>query len=168
MLLLAACRVVEATSIYELGCSMGATTLNLALNLPGAHITTVDIARQPIRDYDGALRPDGTPFAASITELTLDTFTWEPPQKVADLVFVDAAHDYDSVVNDTQLAILLSASQHLACIAWHDYNNPAYPDVTRFLDKLSSEQTICHVEDSQMCFWFNDWQDERVKGIINA
>lgn len=40
----------------------------------------------------------------------------------------------------------------MSCIAWHDYGNPNYPDNTNYLNNLSEELSIFHVEETMVCF----------------
>ena len=38
-----------------------------------------------------------------------------------------------------------------ACILWHDYRNRDYPDLTEYLESISENQTILHIEDTMLC-----------------
>lgn len=59
------------------------------------------------------------------------------PAESFDLVFVDGAHDYDSVLADARAAARLLAPGGL--LAFHDYRSPIDPDVTRAVDAYLSE-----------------------------
>lgn len=152
MLLLAAVKIVNAKSIYEFGTSVGATTLNMAMN-SDADITTIDRERLP-RDYDG------TEYANRITELTCDSHDLAPVMGVADLIFIDGGHDYETVAQDSLLAASMVHSG--GCIIWHDYHNPNEPDVTKFINTIQSASPLYHVEDSWMVFWFSEDVRERL------
>ena len=40
------------------------------------------------------------------------------------------------------------------CIAWHDYGNPRYPELTAYLDSQSLRYDLCAVGDTMLVFWF--------------
>jgi predicted O-methyltransferase YrrM len=63
--------------------------------------------------------------ARKITRKTgrISTKLFEPDEKY-DLIFVDADHDYASVMNDTEVAFNVLAEQGV--ILWHDYRQDAY------------------------------------------
>lgn len=49
-----------------------------------------------------------------------------------DVIFVDGAHNFESVVRDTQLA--MSIVKFGGVIAWHDYRCPDYPEVAEAME----------------------------------
>lgn len=53
-----------------------------------------------------------------------------------DMVFIDGAHDYDSVVAD--IAAWLPKARRLIC--GHDYNHPGYPGVKAAVDEVFGER----------------------------
>ncbi len=54
-----------------------------------------------------------------------------------DLIFIDAQHDAASVERDTRLALACLAPGRV--LAWHDYGEPAHPDVKAVVDRLAAE-----------------------------
>ncbi len=146
MLLIAAAKSVNAVDSYEFGTSYGATTLNLAMNV-GA-VTTIDMSRRPVRDYDGS------EFAENIREEIVNSHEYDAKPECADFVFIDGGHDYDTISIDTKNAFKMI--RQVGCIAWHDYGHPLFPDVTKYLDELSETIDIFHVQDSWVCLWFSE------------
>lgn len=167
-LLLAAAKLVNAKRVFEFGTFKGATTLNLALNLPGSEIFTFDLAPA----LSGSVKQDGYHAAISrqhfeqkmmefdqVThgarihriEDESSRFDSSPYHGKIDLVFVDGGHDRATLDADTRNAFAMAPN---GCIAWHDYGNPEYPDVKEYLD--SRPEPIFHIEESRMCFWFAD------------
>lgn len=67
-----------------------------------------------------------------------------------DFIYIDADHTYQGVLRDTELAMLVVA--HGGIIAWHDYTNPATPDVTRFLEELAEKRELTVVPPSWISF----------------
>ena len=148
------CRVVKSAhpmSVFELGTFDGRTTLNLAANSPvGATVHTLDLPRQSIgssaapihahevryadKDVSGS-RYKGSDVESKIVQHYGDSDTWDftPYYGKVDLVFVDASHAYDYVINDSLHAIhMLRGSE--GAILWHDYSR--WDGVTRALNEL--------------------------------
>lgn len=68
------------------------------------------------------------PFRACVREIAHEL------ERPFDLVFIDGAHDYESVVSDIEVARSLLAPGGL--IAFHDYQSMVDPDVTRAVNEL--------------------------------
>ena len=158
----ALCRTYVPKSIFEIGTFNGRTTLNLALNsdarvftldLPGNSSAAMPIAggdekyiRLPVRG--GHFQGRGLP----ITQLIGDSarFDFSPWYGQIDLVFVDGAHDYGYVVNDTDVALRLLKPEG-GVIIWHDYG--VWPGVTRALMELGErrpELRLMQVKDTSL------------------
>ena len=76
----------------------------------------------------------GKMFANTYVELMFaDTMKYDRGGEQHDLVFIDGAHDYEHVKNDTELAV----SWKPKIICWHDYNN-GNEDVTKWLNELAA------------------------------
>jgi predicted O-methyltransferase YrrM len=142
-LLLAAAKLVNAKRVFEFGTFKGATTLNLALNLPGAEIFTFDLAPclagSVKQDYYHAaisrqhfeqqtMEFDRVQHGAQIHRIEDESLRFDssPYHGSMDLVFVDGGHDRATLDADTRNAFLMAPH---GCVAWHDYGNPEYPDV---------------------------------------
>lgn len=176
-LLVAAIRLVNASRIFEFGTFLGSTTLNLALNIPSdGQVLTLDLDKQstnqakqdpadvPITQAHLAAKPSldflGSSVSGKVKMLTGNstTFEFSPWKRSMDLVFIDGGHDYDTVKSDTENALELVSMSKPSCILWHDYGNATYGDLSSYLDNLSTQMEIFHIEDTMLCIWFNDPQ----------
>jgi hypothetical protein len=143
-LLIAAARIVNAKTILEIGTSLGYTTMHLAMNT-NAIIETVDIEQKPVVFDEN--HPRICRVIGNSANLAIDQ---------TDFVFIDGDHSYEGVSKDTAIAFKCEPK----VIAWHDYSEPTTPGVTQFLDDISEEFTIYHVEDTKLAFWFSRGLDE--------
>ena len=163
VLLIAAMKAVNARRIFEFGTFRGATTLNLAMNAPpGAEIFTFDLdptlkveqdARHAeiTRQHFEAPKMEFEGIFHSIRQIQGDSHSFDAhPHAPVDFVFVDGGHELRTIRADTQNAIFMKPK----AIAWHDYGNADYPDVQQYLDGLSEHETLFHIEESRLCFWF--------------
>jgi predicted O-methyltransferase YrrM len=148
------CRLVRAALphvMFELGTFDGRTTLNLAANSPSdSKVVTLDLPREGIIDAaapihahevryadkgESGARFKGSDVAAKIEQLYGDsgTFDFTPYYNRVDVVFVDASHTYEYVINDSLHAIQMLRGGH-GTILWHDYSR--WDGVTRALNEL--------------------------------
>ena len=67
-----------------------------------------------------------------------------------DLIFIDGAHDYESVKFDTELSRKLLAPAGV--LIWHDYNHPRNPDVMKYIHEVNAADTIVHVKKTWLCY----------------
>jgi predicted O-methyltransferase YrrM len=138
---------VQARRVFEFGTYKGVSTAQLALNLPGeGRVFTLDLPEElesgilrvdkPVERQiaaesgKGALVPED--LRSRITFLQADSaaFDTTPYRESMDLAFVDGAHSYDYVRNDTVKALELLRPG--GAIAWHDCA-PNHRDVVRAL-----------------------------------
>jgi len=153
----------------EIGTFDGRTTLNLALNsdaqvftldLPGNMETVFQVKgsneKYMKKQSSGARFSSpphtGLPCVERITQLYGDSasFDFSPWYGKIDLVFVDGAHSYEYVVNDTNIALRLLSPEG-GIIVWHDYM--VWPDVTRALHELKEKMPslpLVHVRDTSL------------------
>jgi predicted O-methyltransferase YrrM len=166
LLLVAAMKSVNARRIFEFGTYYGATTLNLALNCTGeSRVYTLDlpvdhtITQHPedarvTREHFalGAMQYMGSRVESKITALTGNSavFDFSPFRSSMDFIFIDGGHDLGTVKSDTENAFFMLRSG--GCIAWHDYRNPNYPELTAYLESLPF--TLFAVQESMLVFWF--------------
>jgi predicted O-methyltransferase YrrM len=165
----ALCRTHRPETIFEIGTFDGRTTLNLAANcdaqvltldLPAGHATKFAVVGADNRYVDkpasGARFTSAPnchlPEARRITQLYGDSasFDFTPWHGKMDLVFVDGAHSYDFVINDTRVALRLLKPAG-GVIVWHDYG--VWPDVAKALDDLLTEMPglpLQHVRDTSL------------------
>jgi len=116
-------------TVFEIGTAFGSTTLLIAQNVgETTKIFTMDLppdnSFHRLGDNVGsAFR--GTEYEKQITLLLGDSqrFDFAPCFKKIDLIFVDGAHDYDSVRVDSENA-RRRLSQN-GVILWHDYPGAA-------------------------------------------
>ena len=110
----------ESKRILELGSYRGDTARLLAENTgPDTVICAVDADERHGASYQGL------PIASKIRRRTgrISPALFDSKERF-DLIFVDADHDFDSVMNDTEVAFQLLAQPGV--ILWHDYNHEFY------------------------------------------
>jgi hypothetical protein len=106
--------VTQPRRVLEIGSFQGHAALHLAMNLPHAEITTVDI----LENHGDVYR--STPFAQQITRHvgSAETLPTGPP---FDFIFIDADHRQDEVRRDTRTALGRLAPEGV--LVWHDYRD---------------------------------------------
>jgi hypothetical protein len=151
MRLVAIARAVSARRIFEIGTYNGLTAMILAANLPEARIETLDLPPGrspglPVLDADllNAIPferrvYEGTPYASRIVQHFGDSavFDFRALGESFDLVYIDGAHSWAYVDNDTKAA--LSIVRDNGVVVWDDYWR-LIPDVAAYLHTLSSER----------------------------
>src|SRR5579872_4694347 len=125
-------RGIPARRTFEIGTFDGDMTYYLAAQMPEAHIWTLDLAPEEFdhinvshtfwfrgADIGRAFR--NTPEESRITQLrgNTETFDYSPWRGSMDLVFVDAAHDYAHVLQDSYNALALARPG--GWVVWHDF-----------------------------------------------
>lgn len=144
-ILVAAARIVKAERILEIGTCMGYTAMHLAMNTD-ASIESWDIQRR-LQVWEG------TRYQGRVNYRVLDISLGQTHDLYpADMVFVDANHDYEWVRRDTELALHTNPR----CIAWHDYSNPMEPGVMKFISDFAENHNLIHVQDSWIALWFKE------------
>ena len=145
-------RRYKPNRLFEIGTFDGRTTLNLACNSsPDAMVYTLDLpdknrsVKKPatlngdmsfVNKVAIGSRFHGTDCENRITQLYGDsaTFDFSPYENKMDLVFIDGAHTYEYILNDSEKALRLLRDGH-GIILWHDYKW-VWDDVRRALNKL--------------------------------
>jgi predicted O-methyltransferase YrrM len=149
---------INAKRIFEFGTYKGVSTTQLALNLPhDGMVFTLDlpedhpayslaipkVAEQQIaaEKGKGILIPHD--LRSKVTFLRADSakFDTAPYLESMDLIFVDGAHSYEYVKNDTVKGLEMLRPGGI--IAWHDCT-PSHPCVVRYLSILPRIPTIVH------------------------
>lgn len=141
-------------NILEIGTFNGRTTLNLAANSSSdAKVYTIDIPKTVSPAL--SLAPDSEQFidkevigerflnkdTSKIVQLYGDTATFDfsPYFNKMDMVFIDGAHSFEYVMNDSKIALKLLRDGR-GLILWHDYNtSPDHRGVAKAIHKLQSE-----------------------------
>lgn len=157
-------RKTEAKKIFEFGTYKGVSTTQLALNIGNeGQVYTLDLPedhpayslgipkeeeRQIANETGkGILLPENLRNRVTFLRSDSATFDTRPYLASMDLVFVDGAHSYEYVKNDTEKGWEMLRSGGI--IAWHDCN-PNHPDVVRFLRSVSARVTL--VEGTALAF----------------
>jgi hypothetical protein len=84
------------------------------------------------------------------------TFDFSPYHASIDFTFIDGGHDLVTVQSDTENSLKMASRGKPSAIAWHDYGNKEYPELTQYLDELAKERDIFHIQDTMLCMAFND------------
>ncbi len=136
----------QGGDIVELGCYKGRTTALLVQASKDGRVTSVDPFIEPSHRYE-ASSPD-------VWRNNLKKIGLEPPQllhmtgdealkhfqgKWLSLVFIDAAHDYESVLNDLHNWTPLVKKGGF--VALHDMYHPHFHGVSQAVTEWFAEQT---------------------------
>ncbi len=139
--------LVDAKRVFEFGTYKGVSTTQLAMNIPdGGMVFTLDLPEDDPR-YELPIHKDSereiamekkkgilvpADVRSRVTFLRSDSATFDetPFLGSMDLVFVDGAHSYDYVRNDSLKGWNMLRSGGV--VAWHDFA-PNHPDVVRFV-----------------------------------
>jgi predicted O-methyltransferase YrrM len=147
---------VGAKRIFEFGTYKGVSTTQLALNLPNdGMIYTLDLPedhpaymlsipkaeeRQIAAETGkGVLIPQELRDKVTFLRSDSASFDTTPYLNSMDLVFVDGAHSYEYVKNDTEKGWEMLRSGGI--IAWHDCN-PSHPEVVTYLKSRNPIPTL--------------------------
>jgi hypothetical protein len=162
------CQILKPKTILEIGTLGGASALHWAGNAPDADIYTLDLPpdavpslvvtemdRHIVSDHKETRRMafEGKPEASRIHCLYGDsaTFDFSPFVGKIDLLFIDGAHSYDYVRNDT-----LRASRCCkpgSVIAWHDYGRVGFNGVSKWLHEFARQgRTIYRVPGGSLAY----------------
>lgn len=146
-------QLTKPKRIFEIGTLHGSSALHFALNAPQAEVFTLDLPQ----DYTPALKAtqvdkrmmdegqrrslvfDNLAEKDRITCLLGDSasFDFSPFYNSIDLFFIDGAHHYEYVKNDTEKA--LRCVKPRGIIAWHDYGRCGVNGVSRWLNEFSAQ-----------------------------
>ena len=144
----------KAKTILEIGTYHGAGALHWAGNAQDAEVYTLDLSsaaapQLPTTDVDRSFVTghaetrsmffEGKPEAARIHSLFGDsaTFDFSPFSGKIDLLFIDGAHSYEYVRNDTLRG--MKCCNPGSIIAWHDYGRVGFNGVSKWLHEFSQQ-----------------------------
>jgi predicted O-methyltransferase YrrM len=159
-------RGLHVRSVLEIGTFTGLTALTFAMNCPGAEVHTLDLpgAQRPALKIEYAdqyyitsgrrIRAyEGRPEAAHIIQHEGDSalFDFQSLGKKFGLVYIDGAHSYDYVANDTRVAF--SVVSDFGAIVWDDYYQRAWPGVVRYLNERT-DLKLYRVPRTRLVAWF--------------
>jgi hypothetical protein len=131
------------------------------LDLPQDHL---DRARFPLDDYDRTLADKGaigeriarstSASKQKIHQLLGDSasFDFGPYYGRVELIFIDAAHDYQNALNDSETAFKLIGNRN-GVILWHDYKpGVAVIEAVETFQQRHPQLTIGHVEGTSLAY----------------
>ena len=171
ILLIKLMRIVDASYIFEFGTYKGLTTRLLLENLPKKNITSPRIITLDLDDLKG-VDFQGTDINLAnevlnykrkytnsknkdyVKQILQDCLTFDENQYLNkfQLIFVDGNHEVNYVKSDTEKSFKM-LSDSPSCIVWHDYGNPEFPELTAYIDNLSTTKQIYHIEDTMLAFY---------------
>jgi hypothetical protein len=146
----------KATRVFEFGTYMGVSITQLVLNLPPESVVyTLDLpedsagtryvipnpheAALAIQKHKGSLVPSDLKQRITFLQQDSAAFDESPHAGRIDFVFVDGAHGYEYVKNDSEKGWRMLRSGGI--MAWHDVR-AAEPDVVRYLLESSYHPTL--------------------------
>lgn len=142
----------QPKTLFEIGTLHGRTTVNLLANSPdGATVYTLDILEE-LPDNKFASHPRAKDVKRIVNDSrTLDT---TPYAKKMDFVFIDANHEYDFVLNDSEKAMELVSDNGV--VVWHDYTFVAETKraINDFMARYPNK-TFQHITDTTMIVMIN-------------
>jgi predicted O-methyltransferase YrrM len=148
------CRILKPKLIFEIGTLRGSGTLHLAGNSPSAEVYSLDLGTSDrpslattmvdgshVQDHSQVRKYffSGRPEEARIHCLFGDSaeFDFSHWGRQVDLFFIDGAHSYDYVRNDTLKA--LKCVHPDSVVAWHDYGRMGVNGVSRWLHEFRGQ-----------------------------
>jgi len=171
--LVALLKTVAPIKVFEFGTYYGETTRLLLENLPALsdaedtapRLFTLDLPATEGVQFVGdderlaqeslrGTRAFGDSSKAHLVhQIPEDSMSFDPSPYARQFgyIFIDANHKEDYVRSDTSAAFEMLADGP-ACVLWHDYRNPMYPENTAYLDELSKEIPLFHVEETCVVF----------------
>lgn len=161
-------KTFNPSTIFEIGTFDGRSTLNIALNAPGARVYTLDLPKDTgggasltvskgdqrlIETNVTGARFLGTPSAQMITQLYGDSaaFDYTPYANRIDMIFIDGAHTYEYAKNDTKAALAMLSDRGV--ILWHDYDDSPKKGVLKYVNELKAQNPswrISHIEGTEI------------------
>lgn len=179
----ALCKIALITSyfkprtVFEFGTYNGMTTLQLALNTPDdSKIYTLDLSPEHVNrtkytlteldkyvagDFRQKFRTDvgsyfsDSPVRRKIVQILSDSaaFDYSPYYGKIDLVYIDAAHDYENKKVDSENALKMVSPNGI--ILWDNYDDVLNPFVTKYLSDLSNRVSLFHLRGTFLVAYWN-------------
>jgi hypothetical protein len=157
--LCALAQILKPKIIFEIGTYHGSGAVQLAANAPQACVYTLDLApnQSPSlattvvdRSHFGGINSEE--FGDRIHRLYGDSavFDFSPFYKHVDLFFIDGAHSYEYVRNDTLKA--MECVKEGSVIAWHDYGRCGVNGVSRWLHEFREGRQLYRVTGGSLAY----------------
>lgn len=184
-------KLTNPSNIFEFGTYMGASTVLMASNSPNyTLVTTLDVDNQSeiteqepssynlqnAHDNDNFLRSKFRNNGAihierckpDIKDKIIQIFCNSKDldiekqnfRKKFELIFIDGGHDYETIESDTKKALDMATDD--AVIIWHDYTSQIHRDVTYFINEMSKNSKIIHVQNTMLALHFRGKYDELI------
>jgi len=157
--LCALAHLLQPRIIFEIGTYSGASAIQLVTNAPDALLFSLDLAPEdspslPTTVVDRVLigRHQFAQLDSRIRRLYGDsaTFDFSPFHRRVDLFFIDGAHSYEYVRNDTMKA--LECVHGGSVIAWHDYGRCGVNGVSRWLHEFRQGRELYRVPGGSLAY----------------
>lgn len=167
-------KFIKPKRILEIGTYNGLTTLQMALNAPSdCLVYTLDIPeesrakiklsiidelvsrsfKQRFNTATGSYFKDRA--NVNIKQLWGDSavFDYSVLDGKMDLIFIDAAHDYQNKKIDSENAFKLIADNGV--IIWHNYADVLNSDTTKYLKDIGANYRIFHLKNTFLAIFWN-------------
>ncbi|MDD4803371.1 MAG: class I SAM-dependent methyltransferase [Syntrophomonas sp.] len=170
-ILMALFKAIKPQKVFEFGTYLGETTLTWAYNLEGndSKIYTLDLPAVQGVEFQGRDEWcadiatsnhkyfEGKDEADGIIQIWGDSLYFEPAELLNSIqyIFIDGNHMKKYAAKDTENAITMLDKTVPSCVIWHDYGNPEHPELTKYLDELSAQYDIYHVQATMLAFYLN-------------
>lgn len=162
--------------VLEFGTYRGTTTYNIATNLTTGTIYTVDCGYEELKELikkEESEHKRGIKYSpysigevykkklkdiSCVKQIIGNTTTKETADQLIkngpyDLIYIDAAHTYDGIKNDTEVALRCISARSM--IVWDDYGG-WWTGVNRFLDELDAMHELVYIPDSRYVVYSNE------------
>jgi len=164
-------------NIFEFGTCSGKTTTLMALNsTDDSKIITLTLSSEQAKNLSLDKKDNKVSIRNIINESNYDKFIFsgkEYEKKISvmfmdsrqlnadeylnkfDLIFIDGGHTYSIIKNDSIKAFKMIKKGGI--ILWHDYvpGKTSDKDVVKFLNKISKDKKIFHIENTSLCYFNN-------------
>lgn len=184
VMLLKLVRAIKPDFIFEFGTFDGRTTRLVLEDLPDNGNQNPRIYTLDLPDTEGVVfqgddkllaekallstrKYNLSPKKGMVKQILQDSMTFDPTPYAGkfDFIFVDANHEYDYVKKDTENSLHMLGGER-NCIVWHDYGNPQFPELTRYLESLADDLELYHIQGTMLVFHMRGLKigDERPAG----
>lgn len=163
----AVARIVSAlkpATVFEIGTYRGRTTCLLAACSPAATVHTLDLPPDKMREGGCFIKSDPTLIGSRFPETSgirsriiqhfgdSRQFDFVPFYRQMDLVFVDASHAYEAVLQDSRSAFRMVREGGV--VLWDDYHPVHGPGVMKALAELGVEKSIFWIKGTRLALHF--------------
>ena len=173
LMLIKLLRVVNPDYIFEFGTFNGQTTRLMLEDIPKNQIKEDRIYTLDLPDTEGVVFQGDDGLLAEKALLSERKYTLSKKMSLVkqvlqdsmtldaelysdkfSFIFIDANHEYEYVKRDTENALNMITGE-INCIVWHDYGNPQFPELTKYLEDLAENMELYHIEGTMLVFCLN-------------